>query len=345
MPAAMDVKSVANFAADGPINVKKATRERRLKKRGAPPGQHSTVISLNSSDEDSTPSAKQMKLGRQLQDAAAGAGLQDAPAGTGVASGNVTGKQLNAEQKAALHLLLVMALTTKVVGPAGTGKTLVAEEIMEQALERNTTVELLWIAPYSSQVDSAKERLSVKPRLWRALEHGQRVKTAASVFRLPLSSRPDKHRMVAEMSARTKAMLKAPNLKIVLDEVDLLSPDGREMQLVAHYRSSVRTKQRPDGGVQLCEVGDMFQGEPCLSEAEKEIHPEAKTKVVGPAPAVDDRRSTHAVHAPGRAVTKITFAFRRFLPVSRPDLRNTQHSSLITLNTHHSCHTRRTAAG
>ena len=52
MPAAMDVKSVANFAADGPIDVEKATRERRLKKRGAPPGQHNTVISLNSSDED-----------------------------------------------------------------------------------------------------------------------------------------------------------------------------------------------------------------------------------------------------------------------------------------------------
>ena len=35
-------------------------------------------------------------------------------------------------------------------------------------------------------------------------------------------------RMVAQMSAATKALLRSSQLKIVIDEVDLLSPDRRD---------------------------------------------------------------------------------------------------------------------
>ena len=43
--------------------------------------------------------------------------------------------------------------------------------------QRDKQAELLWIAPYNSQVDSAKERARGRPQLWRALQNGKRIKT------------------------------------------------------------------------------------------------------------------------------------------------------------------------
>ena len=74
---------------------------------------------------------------------------------------------LNAEQQMALQSLLVAAMTTKVVGPAGTGKTRVAEEWVERLYEADSAVEVLWIAPYNSHVDGAKGRAQVSPALWQ----------------------------------------------------------------------------------------------------------------------------------------------------------------------------------
>jgi len=93
---------------------------------------------------------------------------------------------LNTEQQAVLNMLLVAAQTTKVVGPAGTGKTRVAEAFFEAVAQRDERAELLWIAPYNSQVDSTKERARCRPQLWGALQNGKRIKTAARVFMFPM---------------------------------------------------------------------------------------------------------------------------------------------------------------
>ena len=65
-------------------------------------------------------------------DAAAGAAGADVrppqPAAQGASTAAAGG--LNAEQQAALQVLLVAALTTKVVGPAGSGKTRLAEALL-----------------------------------------------------------------------------------------------------------------------------------------------------------------------------------------------------------------------
>eukprot|EP00966_Prymnesium_polylepis_P204943 4748037-Prymnesium_polylepis.1 len=70
-----------------------------------------------------------------------------AAAGAGRASSSEASSEpieLNEEQRAALKLLLVVALTTKVVGPAGTGKTRVAEAFVEEVARRDEGAELLW---------------------------------------------------------------------------------------------------------------------------------------------------------------------------------------------------------
>jgi len=91
-------------ASDGKASVRKA-------RRGQPTA-GSTVVELLSSDEETAP-LQHGREARLLADAASGGG---------------TAAQLNAEQLMAIQSLLVAAATTKVVGPAGTGKTLVAEE-------------------------------------------------------------------------------------------------------------------------------------------------------------------------------------------------------------------------
>jgi len=203
---------------------------------------------------------------------------------------------MNAKQNEALHMLVDEGRTVKVVGPAGSGETVVAEAFIEAEHERDAGVVCVWLAPYNSQVDSAKERARARPRLWRALRYGRNMRTAASVFKFPLRRRPVAKQMVAQMSATTKAMLRAPNLRIVLDEVDLLTPARRDQ--ISEALVEIRGDPRPDGSVQVCEVCDMFQGEPYTCEAEKEMCQGAF--LAGPRREL----TIEGVHmdAPGRAV-------------------------------------------
>ena len=152
--------------------------------------QHNTAVSLQLPVKriktDSTRTHNE-RASRQLHEAAAGA--------RGSAEQST---MLNGEQQEALHCLLVAGLTTKVVGGAGTGKTRVAEAFFEAVQQRDQQrAELLWIAPYNSQVDSAKERFRAMPQLWEALKYGKRIKTVASVFMFPMGGKQNVNSMRA----------------------------------------------------------------------------------------------------------------------------------------------------
>ena len=73
--------------------------------------------------------------------------------------------------------------------------------------------------------------------------------------------------MIAQMSAATKQVLKAPRLKLIIDEADLLTSDRRDA--IGEALKRIRDDARPDGGVQVGEFGDLFQGEPCMSKEER----------------------------------------------------------------------------
>jgi len=170
--AAAAAEQQAQVARDG-------TSAERRKNRHSQPSSNSVVVELSDSESEKG-AVSAARASRQLSEAAAGAGMvsrSEVSCGAAV---------LNTEQQAALNMLLVAAQTTKVVGPAGTGKTRVAEAFFEAVAQRDERAELLWIAPYNSQVDSTKERARCRPQLWGALQNGKRIKTAARVFMFPM---------------------------------------------------------------------------------------------------------------------------------------------------------------
>ena len=64
---------------------------------------------------------------------------------------------------------------------AGSGKTAVEEAWASEVVRvEGDAAELLWLAPYNSQVDSLKARVGPKAHLWRALKSGRRLMTVAA---------------------------------------------------------------------------------------------------------------------------------------------------------------------
>ena len=174
--------------------------------------------------------------------------------------------RLNARQELALRTGCGRE-NLKVIGPAGSGKTTVQVALAEKAIAWGDGTHLLWIAPYNSQVDSLKEKVSKRPGLWEALRRGERVRTAASVFGLPKNGGGSPEWMARRMSAKDRALLQQPRLLLLIDEADLLTPTNRDA--IARVLQIVRGNDRVNGGAQIVEVGDPMQGGPYLSEAEK----------------------------------------------------------------------------
>ena len=130
--AAAAAEQQAQVARDG-------TSAERRNNRRSQPSSNSVVVELSDSESEKG-AVSAARASRQLSEAAAGAGMvsrSEVSCGAAV---------LDTEQQAALNMLLVAAQTTKVVGPAGTGKTRVAEAFFEAVAQRDERAELLWIA-------------------------------------------------------------------------------------------------------------------------------------------------------------------------------------------------------
>lgn len=271
-PSARQARTPGTGVATDPVLLDQSDEEARparhvsgRRPKDSPvPGDGRPVLSLESSDEeDEAPTI-----------AAAAAAAQVAnPLG-------LCGLPTPNEDQLAVLDVLDAGESCHAVGGAGTGKTYVEEAWAAKidAAEGDNAA-LLVVAPYNTHVDNWKERARPKSAVWRAVGAGRRVMTAAAAFGLPKrGSKPDPAKMARAMHARVKALVRKPNFKLIIDERDLLDPAVRAA--IGKTLEVLREDPRPDGGVQVLEAGDPFQGTPYQNEASKEFSPGARS--IGP---------------------------------------------------------------
>ena len=178
------------------------------------------------------------------------------------------GVVLNEEQEDA-RLVLDAGKSLNLVGKAGTGKTLVEEEFAAMTYDaEGDKAALLWCAPNNSQVQDCKRRAFKNAKLCAVTHGGKRIRTAASVFKLPLHGLANGKKMAIEMNAGFKEVCRKPNFKLIINEASGLSPHKR--MAISECLQELRKDNRPDGGAQVLDAHDPGQNKPMLNKAEIE---------------------------------------------------------------------------
>jgi len=175
------------------------------------------------------------------------------------------------EKQAAADVALEQGKSVIVIGPAGAGKTRFLIMQVEKHLARDASCKVLVTAPYNTHVDKLRvDMVQTNPRLKLAMSTQGRLvlKTAAAAFAYPLKGLASAKTMQKVLNERTKELLREPNLLIIIDEAGLVPPLKRDE--TSEMLKLLRQSPKPDGGVKVLEVQDCFQGEPFMSDAEKE---------------------------------------------------------------------------
>jgi hypothetical protein len=207
-------------------------------------------------------------VAQPAHEAAAGAGMAPpiAQAAMAVPAGMPTP---NAAQQEVLDVLH-SGQSCHTVGGAGTGKTLVEEMWAAQIDEaEGVAAALLVIAPHNVHVDSWKLRSEMNESVFRAVKRNAHVMTASAAFALPMHGKPNPPQMARQMPEKVKALVRKQNFKMIIDERDLLQDVQRDA--IGETLSIVRQDCNGDGGAQVAEFGDPFQGEPHPNKAAREF--------------------------------------------------------------------------